>query len=112
MNSHPLRFTQPLTADYAEILNPEAQSFLVELCQQFAPRIDELMTNREQAQKKYDSGALPNFDPATKAIRDGDWRVAHIPADLQKRHVEITGPVERKMIINALNANVDVFMAD
>ncbi|HLV48094.1 MAG TPA: malate synthase A, partial [Aliidiomarina sp.] len=112
MNSHTLRFTQPLTADYAEILNPEAQSFLVELCQQFAPRLDELMTNREQAQKEYDKGALPDFDPTTKDIRDGNWRVADIPTDLQKRHLEITGPVERKMIINALNADVDVFMAD
>lgn len=112
MNSHTLRFTQPLTADYAEILNPEAQSFLVELCQQFAPRIDGLMTNREQAQKKHDKGALPDFDPTSKDIRDGNWRVADIPTDLQKRHLEITGPVERKMIINALNADVDVFMAD
>lgn len=112
MNTQTLFFTQPITEEFAEILTPDAQAFLVELCQHFAPRIHELMAHREHAQKKYDSGALPNFDPATKAIRDGDWRVAHIPADLQKRHVEITGPVERKMIINALNADVDVFMAD
>lgn len=112
MNTHTLSFTQPLTAEYEEILTPAAQSFLVELCQQFAPRIEELMANREQAQQNYDRGALPDFDPATKDIREGNWRVADIPADLQKRHLEITGPVERKMIINALNADVDVFMAD
>ena len=67
---------------------------------------------REERQKELDAGALPDFLPETKHVRDGDWKVAPIPADLQDRRVEITGPVDRKMIINALNSGAHVFMAD
>ena len=112
MNAAQLEITQPLSDEYRDILTPEAQAFLTELCEKFAPRVEQLLVNREQAQRAYDQGELPNFDTETSDIRTSDWTVAPIPKDLQKRHLEITGPVERKMVINALNADVDVFMAD
>ena len=70
------------------------------------------MDKRAAFQARMDAGELPDFLPETKAIRDGDWKIAGIPTDLLDRRVEITGPVDRKMVINALNANVRVFMAD
>lgn len=110
--SNELVFTQPDTAASREIFTPDATQFLTLLVSKFAAKLEPLLTAREQAQREYDAGQLPDFDPATQSIRDGDWTVAPIPKDLQKRRLEITGPVERKMIINALNADVDVFMAD
>ena len=65
-----------------------------------------------ERQKLFDAGQLPHFLTETKSVRDGDWRVAPIPADLMDRRVEITGPVDRKMIVNALNSGAKVFMAD
>lgn len=111
-NSSKLTFTQPETPASQAIFTPEAIQFLTTLAEQFAPRVAPLLTAREQAQQAYDAGQLPDFDPATQAIRDGEWTVAPIPEDLKKRRLEITGPVDRKMVINALNADVDVFMAD
>ena len=107
-----LTFTQPQSAASREIFTPEATEFLSLLVSKFAAELEPLLDAREEAQRRYDAGELPDFDPATKAIRDGNWTVAPIPADLQKRRLEITGPVDRKMVINALNADVDVFMAD
>lgn len=107
-----LIFTQPGSAASHEIFTPEATQFLTRLVDKFASKLEPLMAAREEAQRRYDAGELPDFDVATKSIRDGDWTVAPIPADLQKRRLEITGPVDRKMVINALNADVDVFMAD
>ncbi|MCC5854605.1 MAG: malate synthase A [Idiomarina sp.] len=112
MSSSKIQFTQPLTADYQSICTPEALAFLEALCERFAAKVPTLLAQREQAQAAFDQGKLPDFDPLTQHIRDGQWTVAPIPQDLQKRHLEITGPVDRKMIINALNADVDVFMAD
>ncbi|MDP4944491.1 MAG: malate synthase A [Alishewanella sp.] len=97
---------------YQEILTPAACEFVAELAQLFRPPLKALLSARQQRQAKYDAGALPDFLAETAAIRQGDWQVAALPADLQDRRVEITGPVERKMIINALNADVKVFMAD
>ena len=77
-----------------------------------AGRRDALLQSRAAWQAKIDAGALPDFRADSKAVRDGDWKVGALPQDLQDRRVEITGPVERKMIINALNADVKVFMAD
>lgn len=74
--------------------------------------MDELLTLREQKQTLIDQGQLPDFLPETKDIREGSWKILGIPDDLQDRRVEITGPTDRKMVINALNANVKVFMAD
>ena len=95
-----------------EILSADARAFLAELHSRFNGRRLELLEARATRQKTFDAGATPDFLPETKAIRDGDWKVAPIPADLQDRRVEITGPVDRKMIVNALNSGAKVFMAD
>ncbi|HCU66526.1 MAG TPA: malate synthase A [Rheinheimera sp.] len=97
---------------YDAILTEEACAFLVDLVRAFRPELKNLLATRQQVQARYDNGALPDFLSETAHIRAGDWKVAAIPADLQDRRVEITGPVDRKMIINALNADVKVFMAD
>ena len=96
----------------AEILSAEALAFLGQLHRRFNSRRLELLVDRAQRQKTFDAGATPDFLAATKTIRDGGWKVAPIPADLQDRRVEITGPVDRKMIVNALNSGAKVFMAD
>lgn len=97
---------------YAALWTPEAQQFIAELVARFAPRRDELLARRLQRQQQFDSGVLPDFLPETAAIRQGDWKAAPVPPDLLDRRVEITGPVDRKMIINALNSGAKVFMAD
>jgi len=106
------QFSQPLDDSAKALFNDEHQEFLAELVDTFQPRLNELLEKRQQRQAHYDSGALPDFDPHTQDIREGDWKIAPLPKDLQKRRLEITGPVDRKMVINALNANVDCYMAD
>lgn len=101
-----------LSPEHQAIFPVEAQTFLHHLCERFASRVDELLALREQKQKLIDQGQLPDFLPETKDIREGSWKILGIPKDLQDRRVEITGPTDRKMVINALNANVKVFMAD
>ncbi len=96
----------------AEILSREALAFLAELHRRFNARRLEALARRAERQKDFDAGATPDFLVETKPIRDGDWKVAPIPADLLDRRVEITGPVDRKMIVNALNSGAKVFMAD
>ena len=95
-----------------EVLNDDALAFLALLHRRFEPTRRQLLARRAERQKAFDAGALPDFLPETAAIRGGDWQVAPAPPDLQNRHVEITGPVERKMMINALNSGAQVFMAD
>jgi len=97
---------------YAEILSDEAQAFLAELHRKFEPRRRELLLERVEKQRRYDDGALPDFLPDTASVRDTEWKVAPIPADLMNRRVEITGPVDRKMIINAVNSGATHYMAD
>jgi malate synthase len=94
------------------ILSSDARAFLLKLAARFEPRRQELLARRRTVQREIDSGKLPDFLPETAGIRQGDWRVAPIPKDLLDRRVEITGPVDRKMIINALNSGASVFMAD
>ena len=96
----------------AEILSDEALSFIADLHRRFNDRRLELLADRADRQKAFDAGATPDFLAETKSIRDGDWKVAPIPADLRDRRVEITGPIDRKMIVNALNSGAKVFMAD
>lgn len=96
----------------AGILPPDAQEFLVELEQRFGPRRRELLAARAERQAAFDAGAKPGLLPETAHVRDDDWTVAPIPAPLQDRRVEITGPVDAKMMINALNSGAKVFMAD
>ena len=94
------------------ILTPEALAFAVALQRAFNSRRKELLGARVERQARLDAGEKPDFLAATAPIRESEWRVAPIPADLQDRRVEITGPVDRKMIINALNSGARVFMAD
>src|SRR5208283_3681940 len=94
------------------VLTPEARAFLVRLAERFESRRQELLARRKTVQQEINQGKFPHFLPETAAIRQGDWKVAPIPKDLRDRRVEITGPVDRKMIINALNSGANVFMAD
>src|SRR6185436_11108627 len=91
-------------AAFQAIWTPEAQAFITELAGRFSGKRDALLAARAVRQKRLDAGELPDFLAATQSIRESAWQVAPIPADLQDRRVEITGPVERKMIINALNS--------
>ena len=102
----------PAAGRYAEILTPEAMAFVVGLQRAFNARRKELLGARVVRQKRLDAGERPDFLQETKEIRESEWTVAPLPADLLDRRVEITGPVERKMIINALNSGAKVFMAD
>ena len=101
-----------ITPEFAEILTPEAIDFVATLVRAFSDRREELLQRRVQRQAEIDAGKMPDFLPETEHIRAGDWTIAPVPADLQDRRVEITGPVERKMVINALNSGAKVFMAD
>src|SRR5438270_7231984 len=102
----------PITAEFAEILTPEAMAFVATLVRTFSGGREELLQRRVQRQAEIDAGQMPDFLPETEHIRQGNWTVAPIPDDLQDRRVEITGPAERKMTINALNSGAKVFMAD
>src|SRR5215472_3772305 len=95
-----------------KVFSRDALAFLESLHRRFESRRQELLAARAERQKAFDRGENFDFLPATKSIRGGDWKVAPTPKDLQRRHVEITGPTERKMMINALNSGADVFMAD
>ncbi|MFZ5670721.1 MAG: malate synthase A [Pseudomonadota bacterium] len=105
-------FVHPLTEADRTILTPDALDFLAELVDRFAARRSELLAARKAWQARIDAGGLPGFRADTAHIREGDWAVAPLPADLLDRRVEITGPADPKMIINALNADVKLFMAD
>jgi malate synthase len=94
------------------VLTPDAVAFLIDLETEFGWRRGQLLTQREVRQHAIDGGEMPDFDRATSHIRDGDWKVAPVPDDLEDRRVEITGPVDAKMMINALNSGAKVFMAD
>ncbi len=102
----------PMAPGYARIVNAEAVAFIAELHRKFEPRRRELMARRIDIQAGIDGGQMPDFLAETASIRAGDWTVAPIPADLQDRRVEITGPTDRKMVINALNSGASTFMAD
>ncbi|MEF9995435.1 MAG: malate synthase A, partial [Burkholderiaceae bacterium] len=102
----------PLETGFAPILTPDALALVAKLHRAFEPRRQELLAARVARTARLDAGEKPDFLPATKSIREGDWTIAPLPADLQCRRVEITGPVERKMIINALNSGADSYMTD
>ncbi len=104
--------SQSPTPTETSILTAEARAFLLKLTARFEPRRQELLARRRTVQQGIDHGKFPDFLPETAGIRQGDWKVAAIPKDLCDRRVEITGPVDRKMIINALNSGASVFMAD
>ena len=107
-----LQINAPVSPAYAEILTPEAQRFVASLAAQFDARRKDLLARRQVRQTEIDAGHYPDFLTETAEIRTSEWTVAPIPADLMDRRVEITGPVDRKMVINALNCGANVFMAD
>lgn len=104
--------TGALAPRFEEILTRDALAFVAELHRTFEGQRRRLMKLRTERQKKFDAGEKPNFLTETKHVRDGDWQIGRIPADLSDRRVEITGPVDRKMVINALNSGAKIYMAD
>ena len=107
-----IKIIPTLSSEEQQILNPKTLALIELLHTKFNPRRLELLAKRKHRQDEIDDGKKPDFLEDTKSIRDGDWEVAPLPSDLQDRRVEITGPVDRKMVINALNAPVKTFMAD
>jgi len=107
-----LEIVAPMGPRYAEILTPDACRFVADLCRRFDGRRLELLARRVERQREIDAGQLPDFLPETAAIRNGDWQVPPPPPDLVDRRTEITGPVDRKMAINALNSGAQCWMAD
>jgi malate synthase len=111
-DTHPIAVTGPAVEGADRVLTKDALAFVESLAREFSPRVTELLERRRARQREFDAGGHPHFLSDTAKIREGNWRVAPIPADLQDRRVEITGPVDRKMVINALNSGAQVFMAD
>ena len=107
-----LQFSNDVTQYYPEVITEEAMEFLIELHEKFNGKRLELLEKRKHQQDYFDKGGFPEFPRETKSIRDGDWVAGSIPEDLMDRRVEITGPVDRKMVINALNSGAKTFMAD
>jgi malate synthase len=107
-----ITISAPVTPEQSTILTPEALAFIAELARKFEPVRHSLLELRVARQAELDSGKMPDFLPETAHVRSGDWTVAPVPAELQDRRVEITGPAERKMLINGLNAGARVYMAD
>ena len=102
----------PITEAQAQILSPEAMAFFAALHREFNPRRLRLLKQRQMRQDIIDRGQMPGFLPETRAVREGKWQILPVPEDLQNRRVEITGPVDRKMVINGLNSGANCFMAD
>jgi len=104
--------TGPGRPEYSRVLTPAALAFVADLARTFRPRVEQLLARRRERQAEFDAGARPDFLSATADVRAGDWKVAPLPEDLLDRRTEITGPTDRKMVINALNSGASVFMAD
>ncbi|HEY7975817.1 MAG TPA: malate synthase A, partial [Ktedonobacterales bacterium] len=99
-----VEITGPAMDEFASILTPEAQAFIARLARTFETRRQALLQRRIERQQQFDQGVLPDFLPETAQVRAADWQIAPFPAEIADRRVEITGPVDRKMIINALNS--------
>ncbi len=112
MTGDSVQITGEITPEFASILTDEAVAFVAKLERSLGERRRELLQKRLERQAEIDAGVMPDFLPETASIRESEWTVAPIPADLQDRRVEITGPVDRKMVINALNSGANVYMAD
>lgn len=110
--SEGVKLTGEMKPGFDEILTPEALGLIAILHRKYGQRRLDLLKAREERQERLDAGELPDFLPETKSVRDGDWTIAPLPQDLQDRRVEITGPTDRKMVINALNSGAYCFMAD
>ncbi|MGH6944213.1 MAG: malate synthase A, partial [Geminicoccaceae bacterium] len=102
----------PLAEGSDQILTADALGFLAALERKFRATREKLLARRKQVDARLQAGEMPDFLPETAEIRNSEWQIAPVPGDLQDRRVEITGPVDRKMIVNALNSGASVFMAD
>lgn len=109
---HRIRVLGPVQSGFEEILTPDALAFVASLGVQFRPRLRALLEQRETVHERIRNGELPRPSSETREVRESAWKVAPIPSNLKTRRVEITGPVDRKMVINALNSGADVYMAD
>jgi malate synthase len=107
-----IEFTAEVPDEFAGILTPEAVAFVAKLSREYRGRVVELLARRAERQERISAGEMPDFLPETQEIREGDWKIAPIPEDLQDRRVELTGPPDRKMTINALNSGASCWMAD
>jgi malate synthase len=107
-----VRISAPISPEFASILTPEALALVAKLHRRFEPRRQELLAWRAARQKQFDAGMTPDFLDDTRLIRESDWQIAPQPKDMLDRRVEITGPTDRKMVINALNCGASTFMAD
>jgi malate synthase len=107
-----IEFTAEIPEEFEEILTPEAVAFVARLSREYRGRVVELLQKRAERQERISAGEMPDFLPETKEIREGDWKIAPIPDDLRDRRVELTGPPDRKMTINALNSGASCWMAD
>ncbi|MCA9917339.1 MAG: hypothetical protein KC445_05270, partial [Anaerolineales bacterium] len=110
--THDLQLTGDIQPEFERVLTPAALNFVADLETAFGERRRALLQQRQLRQAQLDAGEMPNFLPETAEIRQSDWKVAPIPTDLMDRRVEITGPVDRKMVINALNSGANMYMAD
>src|ERR1051325_2963463 len=107
-----VRVLGPVSAAQTKILSPDALAFFATLHREFNPRRLELLRQRKLRQEALARGEMPRFLTETTSVREDGWRVSPVPKDLQDRRVEITGPVDRKMVINALNSGANCYMAD
>ena len=107
-----VEFTAEIPEEFEEILTPEAVAFVAKLSREYRGRVVELLDKRTERQERINAGEMPDFLPETRDVREGDWKIAAIPDDLQDRRVELTGPPDRKMTINALNSGASCWMAD
>lgn len=107
-----IQINAPVSEAFATVLTPQAMALVAQLHRKYESRRQELLAKREERAQRLDAGERPDFLAETASVRNGDWKIAPLPADLQCRRVEITGPVERKMIINALNSGADSYMTD
>ena len=107
-----IEFTAEIPEEFQEILTPEAVAFVAKLSREYRGRVVDLLQKRAERQERISAGEMPDFLPETSDVREGDWKIAPIPDDLQDRRVELTGPPDRKMTINALNSGASCWMAD
>lgn len=102
----------PLRDEYRRVITEESMAFVAQLARTYTHRVHEILQRRQETQTRFDAGERPCFLPETRRVRETEWKVAPLPKDLQDRRVEITGPTDRKMVINALNSGANVYMPD
>src|ERR687893_1384717 len=107
-----IEITKEVPDEYREIMSPEAVAFVAKLAREFTPRVEERLQARQDRQERINAGEMPDFLPETKDVREGDWKIAPIPDALQDRRGEITGPPDRKKLINTVHRGAPTYMND